>query len=135
MLRLLAVTTAQRWPGCPETPTISEAGVPGYDFTSWMGVLAPVETARVVVTRVHRDISRIAHLPEVKSRFAASTADPVGSSSEEFGAYLRSRIARWSKVVKAPDFARTETHYSSPGGDSTGGIYPAKIERASPRRV
>ncbi len=100
-LRLLAVTTARRSPALPEVPTIAEAGVPGYEFTGWMGVLAPAGTPRGVVVTLHRDIAKAAHLPDVKQRFAADGADPVGNSPEEFTAYLRSEIARWTKVVQA----------------------------------
>ena len=100
-LRLLAVTTARRSPALPDVPTIAEAGVPGYEFTGWMGVLAPAGVPRGIVTRLHHDIARVAQLPDVKQRFAADAADPVGSSPEEFTAFLRSEIARWTKVVKA----------------------------------
>jgi tripartite-type tricarboxylate transporter receptor subunit TctC len=100
-LRLLAVTTARRAPALPDVPTIAEAGVPGYEFTGWMGVLAPAGVPRGIVVKLYNDIKRIAHLPDVKQRFAVDAADPVGSSPEEFTAYLRSEIARWTKVVKA----------------------------------
>ncbi len=100
-LRLLAVTAARRSPALPDVPTIAEAGVPGYEFTGWMGVLAPVGVPRSIVMKLHHDIKRIAHLPDVKQRFAVDAADPVGSTPEEFTAYLRSEIARWTKVVKA----------------------------------
>jgi len=100
-LRLLAVTTARRAPALPDVPTIAEAGLPGYEFTGWMGVLVPVGVPRSIVNRLHDDIKRIAHLPDVKQRFAVDAADPVGSTPEEFAAFLRSEIARWTKVVKA----------------------------------
>jgi tripartite-type tricarboxylate transporter receptor subunit TctC len=93
VLRLLVVTSARRLPTLPEIPTIAEAGVSGYEFTGCMGVLAPAETAPSVVVGLHRDLSRIAHLLEVKSRFAADAGDPVGIRPEEFAAYLRSEIA------------------------------------------
>jgi tripartite-type tricarboxylate transporter receptor subunit TctC len=100
-LRLLAVTTARRSPALPGVPTIAEAGVPGYEFTGWMGVLTPAGVPRGIVTKLYQDIAAAAQLPEVKQRFAADGADPVGSSPEEFAAYLRAEIARWTKVVKA----------------------------------
>jgi tripartite-type tricarboxylate transporter receptor subunit TctC len=84
------VTTARRLPALPEIPTIAEAGVSGYEFTGCMGVLAPAETALPVVVGLHRNLSRIAHLPELKSRFAADAANPAGSRPEEFAAYVRS---------------------------------------------
>jgi tripartite-type tricarboxylate transporter receptor subunit TctC len=100
-LRLLAVTTARRSPALPGVPTIAEAGVPGYEFTGWMGVLTPAGVPRGIVTKLYQDIAAAAQLPEVKQRFAADGADPIGSSPEEFAAYLRSEIARWTKVVTA----------------------------------
>jgi tripartite-type tricarboxylate transporter receptor subunit TctC len=100
-LRLLAVTTARRSPALPGVPTIAEAGVPGYDFTGWMGALAPLGVARGIVTQLHRDIARVVMLPEVKQRFAVDGAESVGSSPEEFTGYLRAEIARWTKVVTA----------------------------------
>jgi tripartite-type tricarboxylate transporter receptor subunit TctC len=99
-LRLLAVTTARRSSALLDAPTIAEAGVPGYDFTGWMGVLAPAGTPRAVVDKLYRDFARVVQLPEVRQRFASDGADPVGSSPEEFAAYLRAEIARWTKVVK-----------------------------------
>ena len=100
-LRLLAVTTARRSPALPAVPTIAEAGVPGYDFTGWMGVLVPVGVPRAIVDKLHHDIARVVQLPEVKQRFAADGADAVDSSPQLFAAYLREEIARWTKVVKA----------------------------------
>jgi tripartite-type tricarboxylate transporter receptor subunit TctC len=99
-LRLLAVTTARRSPALPGVPTIAEAGVPGYEFTGWMGVLAPTGVSRAIVDKLHHDIARAVQLPEVKQRLATDGADPVGSSPEEFAAYLRTELARWTKVAK-----------------------------------
>ena len=99
-LRLLAVTTPRRSPALPDVPTIAEAGVPGYEFTGWMGFLVPTGTPRPVVQKLHNEVARIVHLPEVKQRFSIDAADPVGNSPEEFTAYLKSEIARWTKVVK-----------------------------------
>ena len=99
-LRLLAVTTARRSAALPNIPTIAEAGVPGYEFTGWMGVLAPAGTTRAIVTQLYRDIAWVVQLPEVKQRFAVDGAEAVGSSPEDFTAYLRAEIARWTKVVK-----------------------------------
>ena len=99
-LRLLAVTTPRRSPALPDVPTIAEAGVPGYEFTGWMGFLVPTGTPRPVVQKLRNEVARIVHLPEVKQRFSIDAADPVGNSPEEFTAYLKSEIARWTKVVK-----------------------------------
>jgi tripartite-type tricarboxylate transporter receptor subunit TctC len=98
-LRLLAVTTARRSPALPDVPTVSEAGVPGYDFTGWMGMLVPRGVSSLVVAKLHRETVAILQLPDVRQRLQLDAADPVGSSPEEFGAFLRSEIAKWSKVV------------------------------------
>ncbi len=98
-LRLLAVTTAKRAPALPDVPTIAEAGLPGYDFTGWMGMLVPRAVARPIVVQLHKETARIVHLPDVKQRFQLDAAEPVGNSPEEFGALLKAEIARWTKVV------------------------------------
>ena len=81
-------------------PTIAESGVPGYEFTGWMGMLVPRAVPRAIVTRLHSETVRVVHLPDVKQRFQFDAADPVGSTPAEFGAFLAAEIARWTKVVK-----------------------------------
>lgn len=98
-LKLLAVTTARRASSLPDVPTMAESGVPGYEFTGWMGLLAPAATPRAVITRLHHEAARIVHLRAVKQRFVIDAADPVGSSPEQFSAFIRVEIERWSKVV------------------------------------
>jgi len=100
-LRLLAVTTAKRTPALPDVPTVAEAGVPGYEFTGWMGLLAPRAVPRPIVAQLHGQMVRIVSLPDVKQRFQLDAAEPVGNSPEQFQAFLASEIARWTKVAKA----------------------------------
>jgi tripartite-type tricarboxylate transporter receptor subunit TctC len=102
-LRLLAVTTPRRSPALPDVPTIAESGVPGYEFTGWMGVLVPAGTPQDIVRKLHREIAKIVHLPDVKQRFAVDAAEAVGSTPAEFTAFLKAEIARWTKVVKEAD--------------------------------
>jgi len=99
-LRLIAVTTAKRAPALPNVPTVAESGLPGYEFTGWMGLLAPAATPRVVIGKLHSETARIVHLPDVKQRFVIDAADPVGSTPEQFAAHLKAEIERWSRVVK-----------------------------------
>ncbi len=99
-LRLLAVATPRRSPALPDVPTIAESGVPGCDFTGWMGVLAPQKTARDIVHKLSREIARIVRLPDVQQRFALDAAEAVGSTPEEFTAYLKTELARWTKVAR-----------------------------------
>ena len=99
-LRGLGVTSAKRAGGVPDIPTISEAGLPGYEAVQWFGLLAPAATSREIVTRLHGETVRALQSSEVKNRLAADGADPVGGTPEEFAAFMRSETAKWAKVVK-----------------------------------
>lgn len=99
-LRLIAVTTAKRAPALPDVPTVAESGVPGYEFTGWMGLLAPAATPSEIVAKLHQETARIVHLPEVKQRFVIDAADPVGSTPQQFASFLKAEIERWTKVVR-----------------------------------
>ena len=99
-LRGLGVTSAKRAAGAPDIPTIAEAGVPGYEATQWFGVLAPAGTPREIVARLHAEIGRVLQAPDVRERLAGDGADPVGSTPDEFAAFLRSETAKWAKVVR-----------------------------------
>ena len=100
-LRLLAVTTPKRSPALPEVPTITESGVPGYEFTGWIGVLLPARTPEAIVNKLSREVARIVQLPELKQRFAADATESVGSTPEEYAAFLKAEIARWTRVARA----------------------------------
>jgi tripartite-type tricarboxylate transporter receptor subunit TctC len=100
-LRALAVTSAKRSLALPEVPTVSEAGLAGYDSTQWYGVLAPAGTAREIVARLHDEIVRALRDAEVGKRLAADGAEPVGSSPEEFAAFIKSESEKWAKVANA----------------------------------
>ncbi len=97
-LQLIAVTTTKRTPALPDTPTVAESGLPDYEFTGWMGLLAPAAPPRPVIAKLHAEAARIVHLPDVKQRFMIDAAD--GSSPEKFAAFFKAEIERWSKVVK-----------------------------------
>ena len=99
-LRLLAVTTPRRSPSLPDVPTIAES-LPGYEFTGWMGFLAPVKVSRTIVDKLQREAVRIVYLPDVKQKLQLDAAEPVGSTPEQFTAHLKTEVARWTKVVKA----------------------------------
>jgi len=100
-LRGLAVATSKRLPLLPEYPTIAEAGVPGYEASQWYGVLAPAGTPRPIVDRLYKGIADALARPDAKERLAADAAEAVGSTPEEFGAFIKAEIARWAPVVKA----------------------------------
>jgi tripartite-type tricarboxylate transporter receptor subunit TctC len=100
-LRALAVTTPRRSHMAPEIPTIAESGLPGYDVTTWYGLMFPAGTSKEIVGRMHgAAVSAIAH-PAVKERFATTDLEPRSSTPDEFGAYIRKEIAKWAKVIKA----------------------------------
>jgi tripartite-type tricarboxylate transporter receptor subunit TctC len=98
-LRMLAVTTARRFAGLPNVPTLAEAGLPGYEFTGWMGVFAPARTPKPIVSQLHAELVRIVKLPEVKDRLSSDGAEPVGSSPQEFSAYVDAELKKWKNVV------------------------------------
>jgi tripartite-type tricarboxylate transporter receptor subunit TctC len=100
-LRVLAVTTPRRSHMAPDIPTVAEAGLPGYDVTTWYGLMFPAGTPKEIVARVHgAAVKALAH-PAVKERFATTDLEPNSSTPEEFGTYIRREIAKWAKVIKA----------------------------------
>ncbi len=100
-LRPIAVTTAARSPVLPDTPTVQESGLAGYELTSWYGVYAPAGTPDAVVKRLHGAIVQLLKAPEVLQRLGTLGAEPSGTSPEEFARYTRAEIAKWAVIVKA----------------------------------
>ena len=100
-LRALAVTTKSHTPIAPDLPTISEAGVPGYDVSSWYGLLAPAGTPPAIVARLQREVARVMRVPDVAEKLTSQGLDIVGSTPEEFAALVKTEIVKWAKVVKA----------------------------------
>ena len=99
-VRALAVTSSRRSLAAPEFPTIAESGLPGYESTSWLALFAPAGTPREIVARVSADAARVMNTPEVRERFVAQGADPIGSTSEQLAAVLSRDIAKYAKVMK-----------------------------------
>jgi tripartite-type tricarboxylate transporter receptor subunit TctC len=103
-LRALAVTTPKRSHMAPEVPTLSESGVPGYDVTTWYGVLVPAATPGEIIARLNgAAVNALTH-PAVKERFAQTDLEPIYSTPEQFGAYIRGEVAKWAKVIKESGF-------------------------------
>jgi tripartite-type tricarboxylate transporter receptor subunit TctC len=100
-LRALAVTTERRLPYLPDVPTIAELGFPGYEISSWQGVLAPAGTPREIVGKINGELVSLVNTPEVRARMSQEGADPVGSTPEAFAERVQSEIAKWTKVIKA----------------------------------
>jgi tripartite-type tricarboxylate transporter receptor subunit TctC len=100
-LRALALSSKQRSPLVPELPTIDEAGVPGYEYTSWNGAFAPKGAPRAVIKTLHATIQKVLAMPDVREQFAIQGLAPLGSvSPEEFGRFYRADFDRIAKLVK-----------------------------------
>ena len=100
-LRALAVTGPKRSVAAPQLPTASEAGLPGYEVTSWFGVLAPKGTQAMVIASLNKSFVQVLNMPEAKERLVSLGAEPVGSSPQAFASYIKEEVARWGKVIKA----------------------------------
>ena len=100
-LRGLAVTGAKRMASAPDVPTVSEAGLPGYEVVLWAGLFAPGGTPKDIISLLHRESVNVLKLRDVRERLDAVGLTPVGTTAEQFGAYLRAEIEKWGKVVKA----------------------------------
>jgi tripartite-type tricarboxylate transporter receptor subunit TctC len=99
-LKALAVSTAKRYGDLPDVPTIAEAGVPGYDATIWLGLLAPPATPREIVNLLNTAITKALSTPDSKKLMASAGVDVATSTPEEFARLLKSEYDRWGRVVK-----------------------------------
>lgn len=99
-LRVLGVSTAKRSAALPDVPTIAESGLPGYEDSTWFGVLAPAGTPPAVISRLNTELVKISRSPDVVERVATDGGEPVGSTPEQFARQIATDIARWRKVVK-----------------------------------
>jgi tripartite-type tricarboxylate transporter receptor subunit TctC len=100
-LRPIAVTTAKRSPFYPGVPTMDEAGVKDYEFTTWYGLLVPPDTPKAIVERLNRETRAVMASASVKEQFSRQGIETATSAPDEFGAYLRSEVAKWGKVIQA----------------------------------
>ena len=99
-LRALGVGAAKRIALLPDLPTIAESGVPGYESTTWFGFLAPAKTPREIVAKLNAELLKILQRPDVRERLAADGGEPVGTTPEQFGEYIKTEIERWAKVIR-----------------------------------
>jgi len=100
-LRALAVTSLKRSAAVPEIPTVAESGLPGYEATAWQGVLAPAGTPRDIIAKLNTELVRVINLPEVRKQLADQGYEPAGTTSEQFAEYIKTEIAKWTRVIKA----------------------------------
>jgi tripartite-type tricarboxylate transporter receptor subunit TctC len=99
-LNALAVTSAKPSPIAPTLPTVADSGLPGFEALQWFGVLMPAGTPKEIVTKLQGEIARILRMPDVRERLQSLGIEVVGSSPDEFAAFMRSETAKWGKIVK-----------------------------------
>ena len=99
-LRPIAVTTAKRSPELPDVPTIAEAGVPGYEATSWFGMFAPAGTPKPVLDKLHAALIKVLNQADVKKKIAEQGGDVVAETPDQFAAFIQAESVKWGKVVK-----------------------------------
>jgi len=99
-LRAIAVTGAKRLASMPELPTIAESGLPGYEASSWYGILAPAGTPRDIVMKLNAELAKALEQPEVRNSLLAEGAEPAGGSPERFAAHIRAEMERLGKIIR-----------------------------------
>ncbi len=101
-LRALAVTTAKRWPELPDVPTVAEAGVPGYEASSWFTIAAPAKTPTDIIERINKSVNKYMADPDMVARMRKLGADPVGGSPQDMAKLIADENVKWKKAI---DFA------------------------------
>ncbi|MFD0667180.1 Bug family tripartite tricarboxylate transporter substrate binding protein [Ramlibacter sp. MAHUQ-53] len=99
-MKALGVSAPKRAAALPDVPTFTEQGVPGFDLNSWFGILAPAGTPKAIVDQLQRNIKAVVESPQYRERYIAAGLEPVGNTSEEFGAQIKADLARWGAIVK-----------------------------------
>jgi len=99
-LKVLAVTEDRRNAALPDVPTVAESGLPGYSMTTWYGLVAPSGVSRDAIVKLNAEINKILKMPDVRERFAMLGADPVGGTAEQFGALIRTDVAKFARLAK-----------------------------------
>ena len=99
-LKTLAVTTAERSKLAPELPTMAEAGLPGFDISTWFGLLAPAGTPQPIIAKWNAEVTNILNSPEMRERFTSQGAEPAPTTPAEFAAFIRSELSKYARIVK-----------------------------------
>jgi len=99
-IRALGLAAKKRSPAAPDLPTVAESGLPDFEVASWYGLLAPANTPREIVVRLHAEVIKALAAPEVRERIESFGAEALGSTPEEFAAQIKSDIVKWGKVVR-----------------------------------
>jgi tripartite-type tricarboxylate transporter receptor subunit TctC len=100
-LKVLAVTTKQRWPLKPSIPTLDESGLPGYELFGWQGIVAPANTPKEIITRLHGAIAKAVGNPEMKDALNKQGREPFLNTPEQFAAFIQVELDKYAKIVKA----------------------------------
>ena len=100
-IRAIGIGSLKRFPALPQVPTIDEAGLKGYEATTWFGMLAPIKTPKEIVARLNVEVGKILASAEVSEKFINEGVEPMGGSTDFFTAFIRDEIAKYAKVVKA----------------------------------
>jgi tripartite-type tricarboxylate transporter receptor subunit TctC len=96
----IAVTTAKRSALLPDLPTVSEAGLAGFDANNWYGLVVPAKTPRAIIDQLNAEVTKILAMPEVKTILFNQGLDPAPGTPEQFGAYIKSERVKWARVIK-----------------------------------
>ena len=99
-VRAIAVTTAQRWPGAPDIPTVAESGLPGYEVSGWFGLLAPANTPKAIIATLQQAVADAVRQPEVRQQLLDAGALPVANSSDAFARQIAADVDKWREVVR-----------------------------------
>jgi tripartite-type tricarboxylate transporter receptor subunit TctC len=100
-MRAIAVGGKQRLAALPDVPTLQEAGLPDFEIRSWYGVIAPAKTPPEIVERISREIAEIVKAADVRENFAGQMLEPVGSTPQDFGNFIRAEMRQWEPVAKS----------------------------------
>jgi len=100
-LKALAVTTAQRSPLVPELPTMAEAGLAGFDISTWYGLFAPAATPPAIVAKWNADVTKILNSPDVRAKLVADGAEPSPDTPEQFAQMISRELAKYARIIKA----------------------------------
>ena len=107
-LKIIAITDGKRSPAAPELPTVAESGLPGYEVDQWYGIVTSAKVPMPIVRKLHAAVAEVLKQPDVVQRLAHDGSTPVGSTPEQFGAHIKSEMAKWRKLAND---AKLELHY------------------------
>ena len=99
-LRALATTSLKRTAALPDIPTVAESGLPGFDVSTWLGLMAPAGTPTAVIRRLHQESTKVLAMAEVAAKLNDLGMDVIGNAPDEFGRVIKSEIPLWAKVIK-----------------------------------